>query len=284
MTQYRPSGFRMLPPVVKNLLIINTLLFLATILLSDKFGFDLTAVLGLHYPGATDFKVWQFITYMFMHGGFSHILFNMFALWMFGNVLENVWGSKRFLSFYMITGIGAGLTYIVWIHFAITPDLSLINHVISDPSISNLSALVENHRFAVSQYSGSIWTDFLQFQDNVNAYNANPQNHLAAQKIVTFLSEYRSHFLNQHVVIGASGAVFGLLLAFGMMFPNSLIYVYFAIPVKAKWFVIIYGAIELFSGVYNRPGDNVAHFAHLGGMLFGYLLIVYWKKRGTFYS
>ncbi len=284
MTQYRPSGFRMLTPVVKNLLIINTLLFLATILLSDKFGFDLTAVLGLHYPGATDFKVWQFITYMFMHGGFSHILFNMFALWMFGNVLENVWGSKRFLSFYMITGIGAGLTYIVWIHFAITPDLSLINHVISDPSISNLSALVENHRFAVSQYSGSIWTDFLQFQDNVNAYNANPQNHLAAQKIVTFLSEYRSYFLNQHVVIGASGAVFGLLLAFGMMFPNSLIYVYFAIPVKAKWFVIIYGAIELFSGVYNRPGDNVAHFAHLGGMLFGYLLIVYWKKRGTFYS
>jgi len=284
MTQYRPSGFRMLTPVVKNLLIINTLLFLATILLSDKFGFDLTAVLGLHYPGATDFKVWQFITYMFMHGGFSHILFNMFALWMFGNVLENVWGPKRFLSFYMITGIGAGLTYIVWIHFAISPELSLINHVISDPSISNLSALIENHRFAVSQYSGSIWTDFLQFQDNVNAYNANPQNHLAAQKIVTFLSEYRSYFLNQHVVIGASGAVFGLLLAFGMMFPNSLIYVYFAIPVKAKWFVIIYGAIELFSGVYNRPGDNVAHFAHLGGMLFGYLLIVYWKKRGTFYS
>ena len=284
MTQYRPSGFRMLTPVVKNLLIINTLLFLATILLSDKFGFDLTAVLGLHYPGATDFKVWQFITYMFMHGGFSHILFNMFALWMFGNVLENVWGPKRFLSFYMITGIGAGLTYIVWIHFAIAPDLSLINHVISDPSISNLSTLVENHRFAVSQYSGSIWTDFLQFQNNVNAYNADPQNHLAAQKIVTFLSEYRSYFLNQHVVIGASGAVFGLLLAFGMMFPNSLIYVYFAIPVKAKWFVIIYGAIELFSGVYNRPGDNVAHFAHLGGMLFGYLLIVYWKKRGTFYS
>ncbi len=284
MTQYRPSGFRMLTPVVKNLLIINTLLFLATILLSDKFGFDLTAVLGLHYPGATDFKVWQFITYMFMHGGFSHILFNMFALWMFGNVLENVWGPKRFLSFYMITGIGAGLTYIVWIHFAISPDLSLINHVISDPSISNLSDLIENHRFAVSQYSGSIWTDFLQFQNNVNAYNADPQNHLAAQKIVTFLSEYRSYFLNQHVVIGASGAVFGLLLAFGMMFPNSLIYVYFAIPVKAKWFVIIYGAIELFSGVYNRPGDNVAHFAHLGGMLFGYLLIVYWKKRGTFYS
>ncbi len=284
MTQYRPSGFRMLTPVVKNLLIINTLLFLATILFSDKFGFDLTAILGLHYPGASDFRIWQFITYMFMHGGWEHILFNMFALWMFGNVLENVWGSKRFLIFYMITGIGAGLTYIVWIHFALSPQLALINHVISDPSIGNLSVLIEQHRFAVSQYSGSIWADFLQFQDNVNAYNANPENHLAAQKIVTFLSEYRSYFLNQHVVIGASGAIFGLLLAFGMMFPNSLIYVYFAIPVKAKWFVIIYGAIELFSGVYNRPGDNVAHFAHLGGMLFGYLLIVYWKKKGTFYS
>ena len=284
MTQYRPSGFRMLTPVVKNLLIINTLLFLATMLFSDKFGFDLTAILGLHYPGASDFKLWQFITYMFMHGGWEHILFNMFALWMFGNVLENVWGSKRFLIFYMITGIGAGLTYIVWIHFALSPQLALINHVISDPSIGNLSALIEQHRFAVSQYSGLIWADFLQFQDNVNAYTANPENHLAAQKIVTFLSEYRSYFLNQHVVIGASGAIFGLLLAFGTMFPNSLIYVYFAIPVKAKWFVIIYGAIELFSGVYNRPGDNVAHFAHLGGMLFGYLLIVYWKKKGTFYS
>ena len=283
MSQYRPTGFRMLPPVVKNLLIINTLFFLAMMSL-EKTGIDLTAILGLHYPGATDFKVWQIISYMFMHGGFAHILFNMFALWMFGSVLENVWGPKKFLSFYMITGIGAGITYIIWIHFVISPQLTLINNVIAGPTIDNLSALVSQHRFVVSQYSGAIWSDFIQFKDSVNAFQLNQQNHLAAQKIVTFLSEYRAYFLNQHVVIGASGAIFGLLLAFGMMFPNSLIYVYFAIPVKAKWFVLLYGAMELFSGVYNRPGDNVAHFAHLGGMLFGFLIIMYWKKKGTLHS
>lgn len=283
MSQYRPTGFRVLPPVVKNLLIINTLAFVAMLSL-EKAGIDLTAILGLHYPGASHFRAWQFVTYMFMHGGFTHILFNMFALWMFGNVLENVWGPKRFLSFYMITGMGAGLTYIVWISFSVAPQLSLINHVIEDPSISNLSDLIAQHRFAVSQYSGTIWSDFLQFQDNVKAFELNPHNNLAAQKIVTYLSEYKAYFLNQHVVVGASGAVFGLLLAFGMMFPNSLIYVYFAIPVKAKWFVIFYGAAELFSGVYNRPGDNVAHFAHLGGMLFGYLILLYWKKKGLLHS
>jgi len=283
MSQYRPTGFRMLPPVVKNLLIINTLFFLAMMSL-EKTGIDLTAILGLHYPGATDFKVWQIISYMFMHGGFAHILFNMFALWMFGSVLENVWGPKKFLSFYMITGIGAGITYIIWIHFVISPQLTLINNVIGGPTIDNLSALVSQHRFVVSQYSGAIWSDFIQFKDSVNAFQLNQQNHLAAQKIVTFLSEYRAYFLNQHVVVGASGAIFGLLLAFGMMFPNSLIYVYFAIPVKAKWFVLLYGAMELFSGVYNRPGDNVAHFAHLGGMLFGFLIIMYWKKKGTLHS
>jgi len=283
MSQYRPTGFRMLPPVVKNLLIINTLFFLAMMSL-EKTGIDLTAILGLHYPGATDFKVWQIISYMFMHGGFAHILFNMFALWMFGSVLENVWGPKKFLSFYMITGIGAGITYIIWIHFVISPQLTLINNVIAGPTIDNLSALVSQHRFVVSQYSGAIWSDFIQFKDSVNAFQLNQQNHLAAQKIVTFLSEYRAYFLNQHVVVGASGAIFGLLLAFGMMFPNSLIYVYFAIPVKAKWFVLLYGAMELFSGVYNRPGDNVAHFAHLGGMLFGFLIIMYWKKKGTLHS
>ena len=283
MNQYSPTGFRLLTPVVKNLLIINVLMYIATMVFASSFGLDLTRLLGLHYPAAPDFRVWQFVTYMFMHGGFAHIFFNMFALWMFGNVLENVWGPQRFLTYYMVTGIGAGLTYIVWIHYSMAPDLHLINSVIADPSIENLGNLIAHHRFMVSKYSGSIWSDFLAFQESVNAYNLNPSNNIAAQNIVTFLSEYRNYFLNQHVVVGASGAVFGLLLAFGMMFPNSLIYVYFAIPVKAKWFVIIYGALELFSGIYNRPGDNVAHFAHLGGMIFGYFLIRMWKKRKILY-
>jgi membrane associated rhomboid family serine protease len=258
-------------------------MFMATIVFMNSFGIDLTRRLGLHYPAAPDFKVWQFVTYMFMHGGFTHIFFNMFALWMFGNVLENVWGSQRFLTYYIATGIGAGLTYIVWIHFHLGTDLSLINRVIADPSLENLNNLLTHHKFLVGRFSGAIWNDFVDFKQSYEIYRLDPTNHLAAQKIVTFLSEYRNYFLNQHVVVGASGAVFGLLLAFGMMFPNSLIYVYFAIPVKAKWFVIIYGAMELFSGISNRPGDNVAHFAHLGGMIFGYFIIRMWKKQGKLY-
>ena len=283
MNQYRPTGFRLLTPVVKNLLIINVLMYLATITLMNSFGIDLTRLFALHYPTAPDFRVWQFVTYMFMHGGFSHIFFNMFALWMFGNVIENVWGPKKFLTFYFVTGIGAALTYIVWIHFNMAPDISLINKVIADPSLQNIADLISHHRFMVNKYSGAIWTDFLAFQDSVNALRLNPHNNMAAQNIVTFLSEYKAYFLNEHVVVGASGAIFGLLLALGMMFTNSLIYVYFAIPVKAKYFVIIYGLLELFSGIYNRPGDNVAHFAHLGGMVFGYFMIVYWKKKGELY-
>ena len=283
MNHYSPTGFRFLTPVVKNLIIINVLMFFGTMVFLSSFGLDLTRILGLHYPAAPDFKIWQFVTYMFMHGGFTHIFFNMFALWMFGNVLENVWGSQRFLTYYLITGIGAGITYVIWVHFTMAPDISLINNVIADPSLNNLGNLIANHRFMVNKYSGNIWSDFLAFQQSVNAYQTNPSNTLAAQNIVTFLSEYKNYFLNQHVVVGASGAVFGLLLAFGMMFPDSLIYVYFAIPVKAKWFVIIYGAAELLSGIYNRPGDNVAHFAHLGGMVFGYILIRMWKKRGILY-
>jgi hypothetical protein len=183
----------------------------------------------------------------------------------------------------MATGIGAGLTYIVWIHFSMAPDLALINNVITNPNAQTLGSLVENHRFLLNEYSGAIWSDFNTFQQSVKSFMLNPNNNIAGQNIVTFLSEYKNYFLNQHLVVGASGAVFGLLLAFGMMFPNSLIYVYFAIPVKAKWFVIIYGALELFSGISNRPGDNVAHFAHLGGMIFGYFIIRMWKKRGILY-
>ncbi len=282
MRQYSPTGFKVLPPVVKNLLIINTLFFLATLALK-KYHIDLVAMLGLHYPGASQFKLYQLITYMFMHGGWEHIIFNMFALWMFGNILENVWGGKRFLIYYFITGIGAGITYIIWIHFEISPVINKINAVISDPNLNNLGAFISVHKFAVSQYSGEIWTHFLKFQQNVNLLENNPSDIHATQGVVSFLSEYKGYLLNQQVVIGASGAIFGILLAFGMMFPNTLIYLYFAIPIKAKWFVLGYGAIELVSAVMNRPGDNVAHFAHLGGMLVGFLILTYWKKKGILF-
>ena len=245
MQQYRPSGFSMLPMVVKNLLIVNGLFFLATIALESTFQIDMVKYLGLHYPLSSDFGVWQLVTYMFMHGGFAHILFNMFALWMFGNTLENVWGPKRFLNYYLITGIGAGIIQIIvaWIR------------------ISAIEADLSPEQIAIVIQEGA----------NVLSRGMNYEN----------LGMRDLNLIINTPTVGASGAVFGILLAFGMMFPNSLIYVYFAIPVKAKYFVMIYGAIELYMGFSNNPADNVAHFAHLGGMIFGFILITYWKKKGT---
>lgn len=229
MSNFRPSGFSVLPTVVKNLLIINVLFFLATIACDVVLRIDLADYLGLHYIEASDFQPFQLVTYMFMHGNFAHLFFNMFALWMFGNTLENIWGPNRFLLFYFICGIGAGLT----------------------------QELVQYIQYATT----------LQGFENVR---------IAANHVIP-MSEY----LNMLTTVGASGAVYGILLAFGMMFPNSTLYIYFAIPIKAKWFVLIYGIIELFSGFTSV--DNVAHFAHLGGMLFGLILILYWKKKGNLY-
>ncbi len=282
MTQFQPTGFKVLPTVVKNLLIINGLFFLATISFGDVFNLDLTKILGLHYLTASDFEPYQFITYMFMHGGFAHILFNMFALWMFGNTLENVWGPKRFLIYYMATGVGAGIVYLIWISFQISPVINEINLFLETKDLAILGKFTSEHTFRLNEFSGAIWQQFQGFERSLKVLSANPENTQAMQTTINFLTDYKAFFLNQHVVVGASGAVFGILLAFGMMFPNAVIYLYFAIPIKAKYFVMIYGAFELFEGVMNRPGSNIAHFAHLGGMLFGYILIVYWKKKGVF--
>ena len=283
MNQIRPSGFQLLPPVVKNLLIINGLFFLATMAFENSLRIDLTNLFGLHFFKAEAFKPYQFVTYMFMHGNFTHILFNMFALWMFGNMLENIWGAKRFLIYYMVTGIGAGIVYTIWIYFQMQPELQSINAFLRNPDIEQLSAFTSNHTFKLSKTSGQIWNDFQVFRNTITTLNYNPSNQDAMQEAIRFISEYKEFYLNQSVVVGASGAVFGILLAFGMIFPNSLIYIYFLFPIKAKYFVIIYGAFELFEGIMNRPGNNIAHFAHLGGMIFGFFLIRYWKKKGELY-
>ena len=221
--QYSPTGFRVLPTIVKHLLIINVLMFLAYITLT-RFHIDLNDILGLHFFKASDFRIYQLVTYMFMHGNFGHLFFNMFALWMFGNTLENIWGSKRFLLFYMVCGIGAGLCQ------------ELVQYI---------------------QYAAS-----LAQYETVNM----------GGRIISMDS-----YLNMMTTVGASGAIYGLLLAFGMMFPDSRIYLYFLFPIKAKWFVIGYAVLELILGFQGV--DNVAHFAHLGGMLFGLLLILYWRKH-----
>ena len=233
---YRPGNFSELPEVVKNLLILNGLFFLATVSLNNL-GIDLVKILGLHQFQSPNFRPHQLITHLFMHGNFTHLFFNMFALWMFGKILENVWGSKRFLIYYMITGIGAASIHLLISQYQI---ISISNQI---PEMVNLA--IEG------RYNPSI-----------------PISKKLTQLIIT-------------PTVGASGAVFGLLLAFGMLFPNALLYLYFAIPIKAKYFVIGYGLIELYAGISNNPADNVAHFAHLGGMIFGFFLIKYWKNDMT---
>lgn len=281
--RYSPTGFGFLPPVVKNLLIINVLFFLATEVLGPTLNIDLTDYLGLHYFAAQKFAPYQFVTYMFMHGGFSHILFNMFALWMFGTVLEQVWGPKKFLLYYIVTGIGAALVHYLVFYFEVTPVLNSMDAFLAKPDLATLQQFASNHKFNLIRSSDDLAQSFNSFQLNYSTLQHEPSNMQAMQESVNFVASYREHFLNLPVVVGASGAIYGLLLAFGMLFPNSLIYVYFFIPMKAKWFVIIFGAIELFSGFWDQ-NSNVAHFAHLGGMIFGFFLIMYWKKKNKRYS
>ncbi len=258
--EIRAGGFNILPTVVKNLLIINGLFFLAKIVLASKF--DLDAIFGLHYFAASDFHVWQIITYMFMHGDFGHLFFNMFALWMFGASVENAWGERRFLCYYLITGIGAAMIHYLIIYFQIHSSLALIDAFLAAPSVDTFSQLANVDR--INQ--AAIAQNLLYLQ-------AHPS---AVMEFVPQMEEFRETFLNSFNIIGASGSVFGLLLAFGMMYPNAEIYVYFLLPIKAKWFVVIYGALELLYGVLGSA-DGVAHFAHLGGMLFGFLLIMAWR-------
>jgi membrane associated rhomboid family serine protease len=272
---YRPMGFRMLPPVVKNLLILNGLFFLATITLDNAFGIDLIDIFGLRYIAAEKFAPYQFITYMFMHGGFTHILFNMFALWMFGYTLENLWGAKKFLIYYFVTGIGAALVHYIVFYFQISPVLDGIQDFLNNPTHDSFKMFISSENFKV--VSQDIRNSANLF---IAQYNSllDSEPHKALQLAVDFISQYRIDFLNAGVVIGASGAVFGILLAFGMTFPNAVIYLYFAIPVKAKYFVVFYGLLELYLG-FSRTSSNVAHFAHLGGMIFGYFLIMYWRYK-----
>lgn len=273
--QFRPRGFSLLPTVVKNLLIINGLVFIAQLVAERTFHIRLEEILGLHYPPSMAFRPWQFITYMFLHGDLMHIFFNMFALWMFGYALENIWGPKKFLFYYFVTGIGAALVQCLVMYIGMNPVIVLINEWIANPDSQTVSDLF----YQLQLTSQDIRPEL---QDAMRVLAIKPDDKQALFVIKNFLVEYREYILSLPTVIGASGAVFGILLAFGMLFPNTLIYIYFLFPLKAKYFVIIYGLIELFSGLSGTQ-SNVAHFAHLGGMIFGFFLILYWKKKGRLY-
>jgi membrane associated rhomboid family serine protease len=196
----------------------------------------------------------------------------MFALWMFGSVLENLWGPKRFLIYYMITGIGAALIHTLSTWYEIHQLTGIIENYAASPNLVDFIALMKKN---VSYITTDSLTEINNF---INNWEMNQGDTSLMNQSVTIaykLVEYKGNI----PTVGASGAVFGLLLAFGMLFPNQLIYLYFAIPIKAKYFVALYGLFELWNGVSNNPGDNVAHFAHLGGMLFGFFMIKYWNKK-----
>ena len=252
-------------PVVKNLLILNALFFLATYIFGSQYNFDLTRLLALYYPGSQYFQPYQFVTYMFMHGGMAHIFFNMYALFIFGTAIENAWGGKRFLVYYFFTGIGAALLH-VFVNYIIFSGMEAkIIAFQNMPSPELFKQFVDAYK---ENFNQSVY-------DFINRWSVSPDNPgYIAEALRTMNSIYNSHI--NIPTVGASGAVFGILLAFGMMYPNAQLMLLFPpIPIKAKWLVIGYGAIELFLG-FSQPGSNIAHFAHLGGMLFGFILIRYW--------
>jgi len=267
---FAPRGFSFLPPAVKNLLIINGLCFLAYIVIGSTFHLNLNSILGIYYFQSEHFRLYQFVTYMFMHANFTHIFFNMFALWMFGYLLENIWGSKRFLIYYFVTGFGAMLIQMLVNFFQFFPIPNAIELYSQAPS-------PEDFMFVLSKYFHGYYNPN-SIDAFLSAFTVNTSSLDMQEQSVQILTKLYNARISVPTV-GASGAVFGILLAFGMMFPNQKIYIYFLFPIKAKWFVLIYGALELYLGIANKPGDNVAHFAHLGGMIFGYFLIRHWKKN-----
>ncbi len=216
--------FNRIPPVVKNLIIINAIMFVATLLIGNA----MYKTFALFYFDSPLFSPYQLLTHMFMHGDFFHILFNMYTLFIFGSVLESVWGGRKFLFYYLVTGLGAALIH-----------------------------------------SGVMYLEALGLTNSFEAGNV--------------MAQIGLQNLYSTPTVGASGAIYGLLLAYGMLFPNNIMQLIFPpVALKAKYFVLIFGALELFLGLSNT-GGNIAHFAHLGGMIFGYLLIIYWRKKNRMY-
>ena len=240
------SFFNSIPPVTRHLLLLNILIWLISFVLMSTQHFDLNIYLGLHWVKSPDFNPAQIITYMFMHdnSGITHIFFNMFSLYMFGRLLEQVLGGKRYLFYYISTGIGAAVIQMLVIYM----------------QISSVEKLMSPEM---------VYTVYQQGADLMH------QGLTYAQPEMKMLNS-----LVNAPIVGASGAVFGILLVFGMIFPNIPLYLFFIpVPIKAKYMVIGYGLLELFFGVSGTM-DNVAHFAHLGGMIFGIFIILYWKKKG----
>ncbi len=232
--------------------------------------------MGLYYPESSYFKPFQIITNVFMHADFMHLFMNMFGLWMFGSKLENYWGPKRFFIYYFVTAFGAAALHMGVNAFEIHQFKQVASSFFADPSYDSFFSLIQGESKLANS---SELTDFLI------EWKANVQDTAYSNEAKQFVEMLLQSKING-LILGASGAVYGLLLGFGMLFPNTeILMLFFPVPIKAKYFVVLFGLFELYQGVVNNPDDNVAHFAHLGGMIFGFILIKIWNKtnRNQFY-
>lgn len=272
-----------MPPmtdVVKNLLIINVLFFVATMIFGETQMFSLMA---LYFPASDMFKPLQLVTHFFMHGGFFHIAFNMFALVMFGSALEHLWGPKRFLFFYLVCAFGAAILHMGVTWWEVGPVMEAMESFRQQASIDVFRQFVYSTpldelmletgagaKIMAHDYASQVLQDMSGglTEDNIEA----------ARKLMELWFESKADV----PVVGASGAVYGLLLGFGMNFPNvELMLIFLPVPIKAKFFIPVLMLIEIFLGFNQFSWDNIAHFAHLGGALTGFLLILYWRKFGS---
>jgi membrane associated rhomboid family serine protease len=255
-----------LTPTVRTLLFINLGIFLLQSQLGSRMNF-----LALFPVGSPYFQPWQFVTYMFMHGGLGHIFSNMFGLVSFGPLLEQRWGANRFLAFWLICGVGAGVLYSGVRYYEINRMRTDMEVFRQDPTDLHLQDFVENN---MAEYQAA-------FAPVVRQLHATPNDTHLIQGALTSMQDVYQSSLNSPM-LGASGALFGILFAFAYLFPNTeLMLLFFPFPIKAKYFVGLYALYELYSGVHRTPGDNVAHFAHIGGMLIGFILLKLWERGRT---
>lgn len=259
-----------IPPVIKNIIIINVIIFAATLLFGMAPEGFMMRNLALHPFQSPLFKPHQIVTHMFMHANLAHIFFNMFGVYMFGRILEQMWGSKKMLIFYTVTGLGAAFVHLTVNYFQIHHLMGLVEQFNQNPNYTLFSQIIDKYLMGTpTQWLTNFSQEWFYKPDDASFV---PQaKEILAQVIENNLSV---------PTVGASGAVFGLLIAFAMMFPDvELMLMFIPIPIKAKYFVPIYAFLELFFGVAGFRWDNVAHFAHLGGALFGFILVRYWKRN-----
>jgi len=267
----RPSQLQMLPQTIKYLLIVNALLFVITNIFYYLLDYNLFDALALHQPRSEKFSYVQLITHLFMHANTLHIFLNMFVLWMFGGVLEHVWHQKKFLFYYFFTGAGAAALHLLIRKFTLDSLNEEVMQYLQNPSYEAFKAFAQKHAGRMPQEMAR------ELEQIKNGWEATP----ASMMYLTQSTEWMRDFYEFQVnipTVGASGSVYGVLLAFGVIFPNVLIYLYFLIPIKAKYFVIMIGLLQIYLGFFEKA-SSVANFAHLGGMIFGFLLLKFWGEQ-----